>query len=149
MLQEPNFLLNQEIGTDCLGLVPNSSAVVILNVHFVAGSLLNQHSQYLTFPPTVAPLPLGTRTHWLSSTSFIQIPAPPGEGRGGKGGGRKEGREEGRGEEREGVEGGWKREEGREEEKEEGLEANLVQTELKIDHACVIFILEILYIKGD
>ena len=45
--------------------------------------------------------------------------------------------------------GGWKREEGREEEKEEGLEANLVQAELKVDHAGVIFILEILYIKGD
>ena len=40
-------------------------------------------------------------------------------------------------------------EEGREEEKEEGLEANLVQAELKVDHAGVFFILEILYVKGD
>ena len=90
--------------------------------------------------------------HWLSSTRKLIPGFSPDTSstwrRERRKGRRKEGGEGGR----ERREKEWKedgREEGREEEKEEGLEANLVHTELKIDHAGVLFILEILYVIGD
>ena len=83
--------------------IPNSSAVVILNIHFVAGSLLNQHSQYLTFPPTVAPLPPLVVQHQQADSLLQprhQLHLEKGEEE--RQGGRKEGREEERGERRSG-----------------------------------------------